>query len=259
MFRRREARCCFLVAFVVVVLISTVALSTDYLDPHLANLSLPKVNVPQWLKPGKQGENHIPNTKTPSAPEASSDAAPTATPSSSGGGLSGENDSRLKQTLLAQKPHVPGYTVLDNLYLRNGTFFVLTSEEAEFPPTADIMARRPLEQNEKRSTFRVADINQVRMPFNSFASSSLLYAPCTLSHDFWNRQDLQFLDPVTALLGQHATRISGISVVVLDSPSQVPNVRLSISKIVAKCDICDGKTNSPFLVRPFTAGGLKSC
>lgn len=174
MFRRREARCCFLVAFVVVVLISTFALSIDYLDPHLANLSLPKVNVPQWLKPGRPDENHHPDTATdmPSAPEASSDTATSATPQP-GGSVGGG----LKQTRLAQKPHVPGYTVLDNLYLRNGTFFALTSEEAEFPPTTDIMGRRPPVQSEKRGTAGAAVIDQVRMFF-----SLVLRLPCTLRH-----------------------------------------------------------------------------
>ncbi|KAJ7199384.1 hypothetical protein GGX14DRAFT_373172 [Mycena pura] len=37
--------------------------------------------------------------------------------------------------------HVPGFTLLDHLYLRNGTFYIVTSDRASFPPREDLLSR----------------------------------------------------------------------------------------------------------------------
>ncbi|KAF7378137.1 EGF domain-specific O-linked N-acetylglucosamine transferase [Mycena sanguinolenta] len=44
-------------------------------------------------------------------------------------------------TTIPSGTHVPGFTLLDHLYLRNGTFYVVTSDRASFPPRENLLSR----------------------------------------------------------------------------------------------------------------------
>ncbi|KAJ7258492.1 hypothetical protein C8J57DRAFT_1472258 [Mycena rebaudengoi] len=44
-------------------------------------------------------------------------------------------------TTIPSGAHVPGFTLLDHLYLRNGTFYIITSDRASFPPRENLLSR----------------------------------------------------------------------------------------------------------------------
>ncbi|KAF8150528.1 hypothetical protein K438DRAFT_1865559, partial [Mycena galopus ATCC 62051] len=44
-------------------------------------------------------------------------------------------------TTIPSGTHVPGFTLLDRLYLRNGTFYVVTLDRASFPPRENLLSR----------------------------------------------------------------------------------------------------------------------
>lgn len=50
----------------------------------------------------------------------------------------------MAETSIPKGAHVHGFTVFDNLYLRGGTFYVLTSDVDAFPPRRNLIAK-PLE------------------------------------------------------------------------------------------------------------------
>ncbi|KAF8996225.1 hypothetical protein BDQ17DRAFT_1392068 [Cyathus striatus] len=88
------------------------------------------------------------------------------------------------ETTIPGGAHVHGFTVFDHLYVRNGTFYVVTSDVSSFPPRKNLIGR-----------------------------------PVELDKDFEpTDEDFQFIDPLTAsqVLGDHAVRISGFSVIIYD-------------------------------------------
>ncbi|KAF8960157.1 hypothetical protein BDZ97DRAFT_2040215 [Flammula alnicola] len=192
-FRRRDQRCCFLVAFVSMVIVLSFTVGSQYLEPHLGDISLPGINVPGWLRPDRPGpisdeffdEEYIqePNTKTSTAPKTSSTG--TIRPA-----ILGPNDVGV-ETTIPEGAYTQGFTVMDNLYMRDGTFFVLTSDASKFPSRPDMIAR-PVTKEE-----------------------GVDLAPTD--------QDLQFLEPSTEALGGRAIRITGLSVIVYDPPSTMNN------------------------------------
>lgn len=50
-------------------------------------------------------------------------------------------------TTVPRHLHVHGFSLLDNVYLRNGTFFILTSKRSSFPPTRNLISV-PLESGQ---------------------------------------------------------------------------------------------------------------
>ncbi|KAG6910712.1 hypothetical protein DXG01_008242 [Tephrocybe rancida] len=101
-------------------------------------------------------------------------------------------------TAIPEGAHSPGFTLLDNLYLWNGTFYVITSDVSKFPPVADMISvPRELAEN--------VDLSPTA-------------------------QEMQFLSAsdVESTLGKHAIRVEGLSVVVYDPP-QFLTVRTSYS------------------------------
>ncbi|KAF8997469.1 hypothetical protein BDQ17DRAFT_1283867 [Cyathus striatus] len=90
----------------------------------------------------------------------------------------------ITETTIPVGAHVHGFTVFDHLYVRNGTFYVVTSDVSSFPPRRNLIGR-PVEMDKD---FEPTD------------------------------EDLQFIDPLTAsqVLGDHAVRISGFSVIIYD-------------------------------------------
>ncbi|KAG6901923.1 hypothetical protein C0995_006634 [Termitomyces sp. Mi166 len=91
-------------------------------------------------------------------------------------------------TVIPEGAYSPGFTLLDNLYLRNGTFYAITKDVSKFPPLADMISA-PRELGENVDT----------TPTN---------------------KQMQFLsaDNVESILGKHAIRIEGLSIVVYDPP-----------------------------------------
>ncbi|KAJ7599181.1 hypothetical protein C8J56DRAFT_916015 [Mycena floridula] len=92
----------------------------------------------------------------------------------------------LAHTTIPGGAHSHGFTLFNELYLRNGTFYILTSDPSVFPEKRALIAR-PLEVGRK--------------------------------HDLEpTDQELQFLDPAdaNAILGNHVMRIAGLSVVLYD-------------------------------------------
>ncbi|KAG6856928.1 hypothetical protein H0H87_012179 [Tephrocybe sp. NHM501043] len=91
-------------------------------------------------------------------------------------------------TAIPEGAHSPGFTLLDNLYLWNGTFYLITSDVSKFPAVADMISvPRELAEN--------VDLTPTQ-------------------------QEMQFLggDDVESTLGKHAIRIEGLSVIVYDPP-----------------------------------------
>ncbi|KAJ7129079.1 hypothetical protein C8R46DRAFT_1363306 [Mycena filopes] len=97
-----------------------------------------------------------------------------------------EDPSDLRHTTIPSGAHVHGFTVLDNIYLRNGTFYVVTANRSTFPPR-DRLLSRPIDLGNK-------DMEPTD-------------------------EQLQFISPeeATAVLGPCITRTEGFSVVVYDS------------------------------------------
>ncbi|KAJ7041560.1 hypothetical protein C8F04DRAFT_1079244 [Mycena alexandri] len=95
------------------------------------------------------------------------------------------NSSDLKHTTIPSGAHVHGFTVLDNIYLRNGTFYVVTMDRSTFPPR-NRMLSRPIKLGSK-------DMEPTD-------------------------EHLQFISPeeVTDFLGTSITHIEGFSVIVYD-------------------------------------------
>ncbi|KAJ7590491.1 hypothetical protein C8J56DRAFT_932994 [Mycena floridula] len=97
-----------------------------------------------------------------------------------------DRNSVLAHTTIPGGAHSHGFTLFNELYLRNGTFYILTSDSSGFPEKRALIAR-PLERGRKY------DLE----PTN---------------------QELQFLNPAEAtILGDHVIRIKGLSVIVYDS------------------------------------------
>ncbi|KAF8193231.1 hypothetical protein K438DRAFT_1829329, partial [Mycena galopus ATCC 62051] len=96
-----------------------------------------------------------------------------------------------EETMVPNGAHIHGFTVLDNIYLRNGTFYVVTDNGASFPPRN----RLSLGRHNKSNTVKIGEGDTE--PTDG---------------------QLQFIipDDVTRILGEHLTRIEGFSVIVYD-------------------------------------------
>ncbi|KAJ7773830.1 hypothetical protein B0H16DRAFT_1303994 [Mycena metata] len=99
------------------------------------------------------------------------------------------NPSDFKHTTIPGGAHVHGFTVLDNIYLRNGTFYVVTMDRSTFPPRNRLLSR-PIKRGSKNME----------------------------PTDEASHRHLQFISPeeVTDLLGTSITNIEGVSVIVYD-------------------------------------------
>ena len=113
---------------------------------------------------------------------------------------------------------VTGFALLDRLYLRNGTLFVATSNRSAFPPRSnmispgiDIGAGYDMEPTDKVCTRPMTDV------FCVYTCRS---------------KELRFLDvdEVENVLGPHAIRIEGFSVIVYDPKQFMPVCDLSFVK-----------------------------
>ncbi|RDB18385.1 EGF domain-specific O-linked N-acetylglucosamine transferase [Hypsizygus marmoreus] len=98
-----------------------------------------------------------------------------------------QDTSTTKETTIPGITSVPGFTLLDRLYLRNGTFYVVTSDISSFPPRRN-MITRPVDIGR----------GQNMEPTD---------------------EELRFLDPLKAkdILGNHAIPIVGMSIIVYDT------------------------------------------
>ncbi|KAJ7362225.1 hypothetical protein DFH08DRAFT_766748 [Mycena albidolilacea] len=94
-----------------------------------------------------------------------------------------------RETTIPNGAHIHGFTVLDSIYLRNGTFYVVTDNRTSFPPRNRLLSR-PVESRAGVDTEPTDEHLQFIIP-----------------------------DEATRILGNHVTRIKGFSVIVYD-PSQ---------------------------------------
>ncbi|PPQ78266.1 hypothetical protein CVT25_011725 [Psilocybe cyanescens] len=169
------------------------AFGSGYLHPRFGDLSFPKFDTPDWLGPEppsqvaeefQDEDTQMPNTKTTVQP------APLSTAIFGEPALLGSINVN-NETTIPGGAYIQGLTVLDNLYMRNGTFFVLTSNASKFPSRSDMIAK-PL-----------------------IKAEGISLEPTD--------QDLQFLPLTTDVLGGRAIRIDGVSVIVNDPPSTMNN------------------------------------
>ncbi|KAJ7274863.1 hypothetical protein C8J57DRAFT_1177726 [Mycena rebaudengoi] len=93
----------------------------------------------------------------------------------------------LQPTTIPEEAFVHGFTVLDNIYLCNGTFYVVTADPSTFPPRHRLL------------------------------SVPLFLGPGVVGFEPTDAQ-LRFVDPVTAdeIFGPAIARIDGVSIVVYD-------------------------------------------
>ncbi|KAJ7438918.1 hypothetical protein B0H11DRAFT_1752292 [Mycena galericulata] len=98
-------------------------------------------------------------------------------------------------TTIPKSTHVQGFTLLDNIYLRNGTFYVVTHDRALFPPRENLLSR-PVDAGSE---------DGVDSEPTDEASLCL---------------QLRFISPdeVFYIFGQVVKRIKGLSVIVYDPP-----------------------------------------
>ncbi|KAF7349429.1 hypothetical protein MSAN_01732800 [Mycena sanguinolenta] len=98
-----------------------------------------------------------------------------------------------EETVIPSGAHVHGFTVLDNIYLRDGTFYVVT-DDPSFPPRNRLLSR-PVEM-------KGGGGGEDPTPTD---------------------EQLQFISPdqATSILGDSLTRIEGFSVIVYDVPQFV--------------------------------------
>ncbi|TFK41786.1 hypothetical protein BDQ12DRAFT_663800 [Crucibulum laeve] len=103
-------------------------------------------------------------------------------------GQVGDLDKLSAETTIPGGAHVHGFTVMDKLYLRNGTFFVLTSDVMSWPPRVNLLSH----------------------PVDLGQGDKLLPTD----------EDLQFVHPSRAheILGENVLRIPEFSVIVYDPP-----------------------------------------
>lgn len=112
--------------------------------------------------------------------------------------------------------HTWGFNVLDNLYLRNGTFYIVTSDRDNVPPKEEIIHRLG-----RFSTHGDQDDEGSEV---SFASVCLRCLSLTLP------QLVKYITPSQArdILGVFATVIPGVTFLVLDPPRYLAvSIRLS--------------------------------
>ncbi|KAJ6570957.1 hypothetical protein DFH09DRAFT_916709 [Mycena vulgaris] len=103
---------------------------------------------------------------------------------------------RWTPTTIPSGAHVHGFTVLDNIYLRNGTFYVVSTDPASLP-SRERMLSRPVQGMDGVDT----------TPGDG---------------------ELQLIRPSNAarILGEHVTHIEGFSVIVYDPPLFNPKIKL---------------------------------
>lgn len=117
-------------------------------------------------------------------------------------------DTAFLSTTIPRAAHVSGFTVLDNVYLKNGTFFLLTSNQSFFPPRRELLSR-PFDLG----TPNMEATDEVQCSFLKFIPHSCQRLTCNL-------QELQFITPENRreVLGEFATRLQGLTVIVYDTP-----------------------------------------
>ncbi|KAG6813923.1 hypothetical protein H0H92_005772 [Tricholoma furcatifolium] len=91
-------------------------------------------------------------------------------------------------TIIPEGAHSPGFTLLNNLYLRNGTLYVITPDVSKFPPREEMIS--------------------IPRAF----SEGIDLTPTD--------KEMQLLSPddVEGTLGKYATRVEGLSVMLYDPP-----------------------------------------
>lgn len=73
--------------------------------------------------------------------------------------LQGDQNDLVEPTVIPSEAYSHGFTMLDELYLRNGTFYIVTSDVSSFPPRRDLIAR-PL----PRGSINLDPTDEVRSP-----------------------------------------------------------------------------------------------
>lgn len=147
--RRRELRC-FLFFFIAVVVVSSLSFGSGYFQPRFGDVSFLKFEVPDWRghKDLPQDPEEIEDDEDVQRPDTNSHvesaSLPTPiidipTPPSS--------EEVFNETTIPGGAYIQGLTVLDNLYMRNGTFYILTSNVSQFPSRSDMIAK-PLSKAE---------------------------------------------------------------------------------------------------------------
>ncbi|KAJ7430813.1 hypothetical protein B0H11DRAFT_2133920 [Mycena galericulata] len=96
-------------------------------------------------------------------------------------------------TTIPKSAHVQGFTLLDNIYLRNGTFYVVTHDRALFPPRENLLSRPVDVESEDEVNTEPTD-EQLRF----------------ISHD-----------EAFYIFGEVVKRIKGLSVIVYDPPQRL--------------------------------------
>ncbi|KAG6863500.1 hypothetical protein C0991_005387, partial [Blastosporella zonata] len=108
------------------------------------------------------------------------------------------------ETTIPRGELVYGFGLLDRLYLRNGTLYVVTSTPSNFPQKKHIIAR-PLDRGDGR------DLNPTdRVCFHDYSWIVFSWAL---------NKELQIIDPIeaTTILGDHALVVEGFSLIVTDT------------------------------------------
>ena len=172
--RRRELRCCLILVFVFVAVASTWVYATDTLD---MDMSLPNIEAPEWLRVRPKPialeetkyEEDVQESNTQSDPTAT--ISPTILkPANHLAQVSSQNN--VIETTIPRGAYIQGFTVLDNLYMKNGTFFIVTSDAASKFPLRSSMISKPLI---KSAGVDIEPTDQVcaQSLFRSFSSSRL--------------------------------------------------------------------------------------
>ncbi|KAF5383177.1 hypothetical protein D9615_004897 [Tricholomella constricta] len=172
-----------------IFIIVTIILSTMKID-FLGSDNMIWQYEPPLRAPPKEAAEKV--VVTP--PAAKTTTTTTAPPDINGGSASNEETEEKppaigRFTTIPDGSHVEGFTLVDNLYLRNGTFYVVTSDVSKFPPVR----------------------NMISLPLKLELDVNL--EPTD--------EQLQFLsaEDVESALGKHAIRVEGLTVIVYD-PTQ---------------------------------------
>ncbi|KAG5643037.1 hypothetical protein DXG03_001649 [Asterophora parasitica] len=106
-------------------------------------------------------------------------------------------------TTIPEGAHIEGFTLLDNLYLRNGTFYVVTSDVSTFPPLRNMLSRP------------------------SKIESGVDLDPTDKEMQFLHVGDLE------GTLGKYPLRIDGLSFILYDPPQFMSVCILALAQFIS--------------------------
>ncbi|KAG6818911.1 hypothetical protein H0H93_000376 [Arthromyces matolae] len=187
-----------IVLFVLVIVVVTIfTWNFDFLGP-----SETLIEYEPPLRPLVQPHTRVPITADPIKTATSADADTDAdtdverltiperpkTPNDNPVDLEGRQTVIGPFTTIPEGAHSPGFTLLHNLYLRNGTFFIITPDVSKIPSVPDMISQpRELAEN--------VDLTPTS-----------------------EQMEILGADDVESILGKHAIRVKGLSVIVYDPP-----------------------------------------